>query len=268
MAQSDSLHLFHLYLPGGRPSFFHDLTGAIHTPERIAHNELRAYYGRDPDPPEVAEFRKELHHTIAHAVRRECADAGFPLRFVLSSAAFLAGFLILSLFFRFTPLPIKLVTAVLTGMATYLFILRKKCGGEGVKDRVEGLCGRLDAVVFRESSFIGAVEEYLDSLANMPTDQMMSHAIHGDKRLPSDSELGPPLCRYIEQRRRSRIPERLYRKLLRAKRLSDRDWVSLQSRCDADYFPPELLALLLYFKLHHNYSDITCSSKRIDSSSR
>lgn len=268
MAQSDSLHLFHLYLPGDRPSFFHDLAGDIQTPERIAHHELRAFYGRDPDPPEVAAFRKDLHDKISTAVRRECADTGFPVRFALSSAAFLVAFLVLSLLLRFTPLPFKLVAAVLTGIATYFSILRTKCGTESVKDRVDGLRGRLDAVIFRECGFIVAVEEFMDGLSTLSTDEMMSHALHGDTRLEADPELGPPLCRYIEQRRRSCIPERLYRKLLRAKRLSDRDWATLQSKCDDAYFPRELLALLLYFKLHHNYSDMTCSSKRIDSSSR
>ena len=268
MVQSDSLHLFHLYLPGGRPSFFHDITDDIKTPEQVAHCELHAFYGRDPSPPDVAKFRKDLHGRVSLAVRRECADEGFPFRFALSSGAFLAGFLAFSLLFRFTPLPFKLVAAIIIGIATYRAILGKYCGTQAVKDRSEALCARLDAVVFRESAFVVGVEELMDDYSRMSRDEMMQNALIGDKQVESDSELGPALCRFIEQRRRSRIPERLFKRLVRSKRLSKRDWKLVQSRCDDTFFPRELLALSVYLKLHHNYSDVTCSSKRIDSSSR
>ncbi|MCA1754836.1 MAG: hypothetical protein LC641_09115, partial [Spirochaeta sp.] len=127
---------------------------------------------------------------------------------------------------------------------------------------------RLDAVVFRESSFVVGVEELMDDFSRMSGDEMMQNALTGDKRVEPDSELGPALCRIIEQRRRSRIPERLFKRLIRSKRLSKRDWKLVQLRCDDSFFPRELLAMSLYLKLHHNYSDVTCSSRRIDSSSR
>jgi len=268
MAQSDSLYFFHLYLPGGHPSFFHDITADRQTPERVAHHKLQAFYGRDPNPPDVATFRKDLHHRISHAVRRECADAEFPVRFAVSSAAFLVSFLAFSLLFRFTPVPVRLIAAITAGTTTYLALLRKKCGSQAVKDRIGGLCSQLDLVVFHETRFIVAVEEIMEGFAGMSAEDMMYQAVSGEPMIESDSELGPPLCRYIEQRRRSRIPARIFRKLLRAKRLHTRDWKLLHSRCDDVYFPLELLALSLHFMAHHNYSDMTCSSKRIDSSSR
>lgn len=268
MAESDSLYLFHLYLPRGHFSFFHDIAGDKGTPEQVAQCELQAFYGRDPNPPDVALFRKELHGRISQAVQRECADAEFPIRFAVSSAAFLLGFLAFSFLFRFVMLPVKLIAAVMAGVATYVFLLRRKCGTQSVKDRIGGLCSRLDSVVFRESRFMVAVEELMDSFATMSGEDMMAQAISGTPQLESNSELGPPLSRYIEQRRRSHVPERIFRKLTRGKRLNERDWRVLESKCDDALFPFELLAVSLYFKLHHNYSDNTCSSKRIDSSSR
>lgn len=162
MGKNERRYIFHLYRADGQSLILHPFLNSDRLRAALETQEIEGRYGAEPPVALLTSFRNDLYRSVEEAVRRFLSDARFVPRFLLSSGAFFASFMILS---YAVPDPIlivdELLVAIAAGIGTYLFLGRRDLGSDAAMKKRIALRNSVDQIKFVPSGFLARVEQEL-----------------------------------------------------------------------------------------------------------
>lgn len=162
MGKNERRYIFHLYRTDGQSLVLHPFENADRLRSALETQQIEGRYGAEPPVALLTSFRNDLYRSVEEAVRRFLSDARFVPRFLLSSGAFFASFMILS---YAVPDPIlivdELLVAIAAGIGTYLFLGRRDLGSDAAMKKRIALRNAVDHIKFVPSGFLARVEQEL-----------------------------------------------------------------------------------------------------------
>ena len=173
MKNQHELYVFHIEHPSGEPLILHPFRTDEDIINKLDSVPVKGFYGKEPRVESITLLRTVLYKKIEIAVQNWLKEKRFLKKFLISSAIFLAAYLLFSLVMR-DPLPMidEMVLGLAAALGFYWFQTRRERNSEPALKKRVLLRGRIDAIHFEHNGRVEEIEAFIQEHGKIPRDEI------------------------------------------------------------------------------------------------
>ncbi len=167
-------YIFHLTRKSGKPGFHHPFRTPGDFLKNLDGSLIAGRYGREPRVESLTFLRNDLYLRAEAALKLWILDRKFVPRFVLSAAAFLVVYFVMTYAVR-DPIPMvdEILLGLAAGVGVYHLLGRRYLDSDEVMSKRVQLRSAVDGIGFTESDFVRAVESILGDYEEADPDELI-----------------------------------------------------------------------------------------------